>query len=137
MSETLTHNHREEEIERSCEEEREGFPVPIFPTLRFRIVRMFLGSVSFCFQVSALWEKRGSTGLKLRPTITEGRKLREVVRKREKVPLYPYFHPQASKLWDYWLTEWVFALKFQVCEENVVGLILNLIGAFCIELGVL
>ena len=33
------------------------------------------------------------TGLKLRPTITEKRELREVVRKRWKVPLYPYFHP--------------------------------------------
>ena len=32
-------------------------------------------------------------GLKLRPTINEKRKLREVVRKRGKVPLYPYFHP--------------------------------------------
>ena len=31
-------------------------------------------------------------GLKLRPTITEKRKLREVVRKRRKIPLYPYFH---------------------------------------------
>ena len=33
------------------------------------------------------------TGLKLRPTVTEKRKLREVVRKRGKVLLYPYFHP--------------------------------------------
>ena len=33
------------------------------------------------------------TGLKFRPTITEKRKLREVVRKRGKVPLYLYFHP--------------------------------------------
>ena len=32
------------------------------------------------------------TGLKLQPTITEKRKLRKVVRKRGKVPLYPYFH---------------------------------------------
>ena len=32
------------------------------------------------------------TGLKLRPTVTQKRKLREVVRKRGKVPLYPYFH---------------------------------------------
>ena len=67
--------------------------MPIFPLLRFRIVLMFLGSVSFGSQVSALWGKRGSTGLKFRPTITEKRKLREVVRKRGKVPLYPYFHP--------------------------------------------
>ena len=33
------------------------------------------------------------TGLKLRPAITQKRKLREVVRKRGKVPLYLYFHP--------------------------------------------
>ena len=33
------------------------------------------------------------TGLKLRPTVTEKRKLREVVRKRGKVLLYSYFHP--------------------------------------------
>ena len=33
------------------------------------------------------------TGLKLRPTVSEKRKLREVVKKRGKIPLYPYFHP--------------------------------------------
>ena len=32
------------------------------------------------------------TGLKLRPTVIEKRKLRKVVRKRGKVSLYPYFH---------------------------------------------
>ena len=71
----------------------EGSPVPIFPPLRFRIVRMFPGSMGFNFQVSTRWEKRGSTNLKLRPTVIEKRKLREVVRKRGKVPMYPYFHP--------------------------------------------
>ena len=98
MSETSTHSHQEEEIERDCEEEREGSPVPIFPPLRFRIVKMFLGSVGFCSQVLALWGKRGSIGLKFQPTVIEKRKLREVVRKRGKVPLYPYFHFQASEL---------------------------------------
>ena len=53
-SETSTHSHTEEEIEGGREEEREGSPVPIFPPLRFRIVRMSLGSVGFCSQVSAL-----------------------------------------------------------------------------------
>ena len=53
------------DLEGGYEEEREGSPVPIFPPLRFRIVRMFLGSVGFCSKVSALWGKRGSTGLKL------------------------------------------------------------------------
>ena len=33
------------------------------------------------------------TSLKLRPIVTRRRKLREVVRKRIKIPLYPYFHP--------------------------------------------
>ena len=33
------------------------------------------------------------TGLKLRPTVIEKRKLRKVVRKRGNVSLYPYFHP--------------------------------------------
>ena len=33
------------------------------------------------------------TSLKLRPTVTEKTKMREVVSKRGKVPLYPYFHP--------------------------------------------
>ena len=98
MSETLTHSHTKEEIEGGREEERGGSPVPIFPPLRFRIVKMFPGSVGFCSQVSALWGKRGSTGLKLRPTVTQKRKLREVVRRRGKVPLYLYFHPQALEL---------------------------------------
>ena len=34
------------------------------------------------------------TGLKLRPIVTEKRKMREVMRKRGKIPLYPYFHPK-------------------------------------------
>ena len=54
----MTHSQREEEIEKGCEEEREGSPVPIFPPLRFRIVRMFPGSVGFYSQVLALWGKR-------------------------------------------------------------------------------
>ena len=37
--------------------------------------------------------KKNITGLKLRPTVTQKKKLREVVRKRGKVPLYPYSHP--------------------------------------------
>ena len=39
-SETSTHSHPEEEIERGHEEEREGSPIPIFPPLRFGIVRL-------------------------------------------------------------------------------------------------
>ena len=38
MSKTSTHNQREKKIERGCEEEREGSPVPIFPPLPTRIV---------------------------------------------------------------------------------------------------
>ena len=89
----MTHSHTEEEIERGHEEEKEGSPVPIFPPPSFGIMRMFPGSVGFGSQVSTLWGKRVSTSLKLRPTITQKRKLREVVTKRGKVPLYPYFHP--------------------------------------------
>ena len=39
-SETSTHSHPEEEIEGGREEEKEGFSVPIFPPLRFGIVRL-------------------------------------------------------------------------------------------------
>ena len=38
------------------------------------------------------------TGLKLRLTVTQKKELREIVRKRGKVPLYPYFHPQILEL---------------------------------------
>ena len=62
-SEILTHNHPEEEIERGCEEEREGSPILIFSPLRFEIVNIFSSSVGFCSQVSALWGKCGSTSL--------------------------------------------------------------------------
>ena len=41
--ETSTYSHREEEIERGCEEEREVSPVPIFTPLRFGIVRLLIG----------------------------------------------------------------------------------------------
>ena len=37
--------------------------------------------------------KKKYTSLKLQYIITEKRKLREVVRKRGKFSLYPYFHP--------------------------------------------
>ena len=37
----------------------EGSPVPIFPLLRFKIVRMFPNLVGFCSQALALWGKRG------------------------------------------------------------------------------
>ena len=42
---------------------------------------------------SAEKAKKKKKSLKLQPTVTRRRKLREVVRKRGKVPLYPYFHP--------------------------------------------
>ena len=52
MSETSTRSHPKEENERGCEEKREGSLVTIFPPLRFRIVRMFPGSVGFYSQVA-------------------------------------------------------------------------------------
>ena len=42
-SETSTHSQREEKIERAYEKEREGSPVPIFPPLNFRIMRILVG----------------------------------------------------------------------------------------------
>ena len=38
------------------------------------------------------------TGTKVGHLVNEKRKLKEIVRKREKVPLYPYFHPYGSEL---------------------------------------
>ena len=35
---------------------------------------------------------KNKKGPKLRPTISEKMKLRKVARKREKVPMYSYFH---------------------------------------------
>ena len=77
------------------------------------------------------------TGLKVWPTFSDKRKLREVVRKRRKVPLYPYFHPSGSELWEYFLAQWVFALKFQLFEKNMVGSLFELKREFYIEFGAL
>ena len=44
MFEILTHKQQEEEIEKGCDREREregAFSVPIFPTLSFRIIRIY------------------------------------------------------------------------------------------------
>ena len=49
---------------------------------------------------------------KLWLTVNQKKKLRKIVRKREKVLLYPYFHPQVFELWECILVEWAFALKF-------------------------
>ena len=136
MFETLTHSHSEEKIERGCEEEREGSPIPIFPPLRFGIVRIFPSSVGFCSQVSALRGKRGSTGLKFQLTVTRRRKLREVVRKSKKVPLYSYFHPKTPELWDCWLVKWAFALKFRSVGKTS-SLFYELKKEFYMEFGVL
>ena len=63
--ETLTHSQREEEIEKGCEEEREGYPVPIFPPLSFGIVRLLTGWMSFCSEVLGMWEEHGWSLLNL------------------------------------------------------------------------
>ena len=52
-SEISTHSHPEEEIERGCEEEREGSAIPIFSPLRFGIVRLLTGWMGFCSEVSS------------------------------------------------------------------------------------
>ena len=58
-SETLSHSHQEEEIERGCEEERKGSPVPIFPPPNFGIVRLLTDWMEFCSEVSSMWVERG------------------------------------------------------------------------------
>ena len=58
-SETSTYSHREVEIERGYKEEREGSPVPIFPPLNFKIMRLLTGWMWFCSKVSSLWVERG------------------------------------------------------------------------------
>ena len=57
--EILTHSQREEKIERGCEKEREGSPIPIFLPPRFRIVRMLAGWMGICFKVLALRLEHG------------------------------------------------------------------------------
>ena len=103
-SETSTHSHLEKEIERGCEEEREGSPIPIFSPLKFRILRIFHNSMGFCSQVSALWGKCGLTSLKLWPTIIWRRKLREVMRKRGK---FPCNHISTPKVQNCEIVDWL------------------------------
>ena len=66
MAETLGHSHPEEEIERGREEEREGFPIPIFPPPSFGIVRLLTGWMGFYFEVSGMWVERGWFCFKLK-----------------------------------------------------------------------
>ena len=55
---------------------------------------MVLGQEIIKMLVTKVQKKhKNITSLKLRPIVTEKRKLREVVRKGGKVTLYPYFHP--------------------------------------------
>ena len=56
---TSTHSHREEEIERGCEEEREGSPVPIFPPPSLGIVRLLTGLMGFYSKISGIWVECG------------------------------------------------------------------------------
>ena len=51
-SETSTHSHTEEEIEEGREEEREDSLIPIFPPLRFRIVRLLTSWMGFYSEIS-------------------------------------------------------------------------------------
>ena len=66
MSKTSTHNQREKKIERGCEEEREGSPIPIFPPLPTRIVWMLAGRMSFCSKISILRVERGGLVFELK-----------------------------------------------------------------------
>ena len=58
-SETLTHNHYEEEIEGDHEEEREGSPIPIFSPPNFGVVRLLTGLMKFCSEISGMWVECG------------------------------------------------------------------------------
>ena len=48
---------------------------------------------------------KNTTSSKFQLTVNEKRILREVMKNKRKIPLYPYFHPQALEL---------FTLKFQL-----------------------
>ena len=53
---------------------------------------MFPSSMGFCSQVSALWGKHGSIGLKLRPTVTPEEKIErghEEEREGSPIPIFP------------------------------------------------
>ena len=84
-------------------------------------------------------QKKYTIGPQLRPIISEKRKLREVVMKRGKVLLYPYFHPptpQALELWGCWLNElllWSFSFvgkTWFLCFESDCGLLYWVLGDF-------
>ena len=62
---TLIHSHNLE-IERCCEEEREGSFVPIFPLPSFGIMWILAGWMGFCSKVSPLWIKRGRLNFELK-----------------------------------------------------------------------
>ena len=49
---------------------------------------------------------------KFQPTVNERGKLREVLSKKGRVPLYQYFHLQASKLSKHLVAGWAFVSKF-------------------------
>ena len=51
---------------------------------------------------------------KFQPAITERKKWREVPSKRERVPLYQYFHLQAFKSSIHQVVDWAFVSKFWV-----------------------
>ena len=94
---------------------RQGWKCEDGPNLRLGSLEVFIvenqAQNSKCImnkRLMVLWQERikmlitkvqkkhkNITSLKLRPTVSEKRKLRGVVRKRGKVPLYPYFHPYA------------------------------------------
>ena len=82
----------EEEIERGCEEEREGSLVPIFPSLRFGIVRyvswlngFLLSSFSF---MGKMWFNRSeiSTHSHLEEEIERGH---EEEKEGSPIPIFP------------------------------------------------
>ena len=98
MSKTSTHNQREKEIERGCEEEREGSPVPIFPPLRFEIVRYVSWLNGFLFSsfssMGKTWFNRFETSTHSHP---EEKIERGHEEERESSPI-PIFPPPSFKI---------------------------------------
>ena len=73
----------------SSEEKYGRHPKPLPPMVEFRNTLLHYGLIDLGFSgYPYTWQN----GPKLQPTINKTKKLREVVRKREKVRLHPYFH---------------------------------------------
>ena len=108
-----------EEIEKGCEKEGKVPLYLYFHPHASELWESILAKWAFVLKFSNKNAEKciKTIGSKLLSTVSEKRKLREVVRKGGKVPLYPYFCPQTLESWESLLAEWTFALKFQIYGE--------------------